>query len=61
MDQLKASENHGAAVTQKVSSVYVPPLQLTKGQPPLKSGHIYKAASRSSVACGVNNGHRGTS
>src|SRR3954454_20253327 len=34
MDQHKATENHDAGVTQRVSSVYVPPLQLTKGQPP---------------------------
>ena len=27
-------ENHGAGGTQRVSSAYVPPLQLTKGQPP---------------------------
>jgi hypothetical protein len=34
MDQRKASENHGAGVTERISSAYVPPLQLTKGQPP---------------------------
>ena len=34
MDRLKASENHVAGVTERVSSAYVPPLQLTKGQPP---------------------------
>ena len=34
MDQLKAIENHVAGVTERVSSAYVPPLQLTKGQPP---------------------------
>src|SRR5439155_15806314 len=34
MDQLQASENHVAEVTARVSSVYVPPLQLTQGQPP---------------------------
>src|SRR5207247_2443296 len=34
MDRLKASENHGAGGTERISSVYVPPLQLTKGQPP---------------------------
>jgi hypothetical protein len=33
MDRLKAIENHIAGVTKRVSSVYVPPLQLTKGQP----------------------------
>src|SRR5271169_1827940 len=34
MDRLKAIENHVAGVAQSVSSVYVPPLQLTEGQPP---------------------------
>src|SRR5262249_28141978 len=34
MDRLKASENHVAGVTERISSAYVPPLQLTKGQPP---------------------------
>src|SRR6204780_4167930 len=34
MDGLKSIENHGAGATSRVSSVYVPPLQLTKGQPP---------------------------
>src|SRR5438132_1462683 len=34
MDQLKAIENHVAEVTERVSSVYVPPLKLTEGQPP---------------------------
>jgi hypothetical protein len=34
MDRLKAIENHIAGVTERVSSVYVPPLQLTEGQPP---------------------------
>ena len=34
MDRLKAIENHVAGVTERVSSAYVPPLQLTKGQPP---------------------------
>src|SRR5262245_49267506 len=34
MAQLKTNENHMARVTESVSSVYVPPLQLTKGQPP---------------------------
>jgi hypothetical protein len=34
MERLKTSENHVARVTERGSSVYVPPLQLTKGQPP---------------------------
>src|SRR5215467_16271850 len=34
MDQLKEIENHVAGVTKKSSTAYVPPLQLTKGQPP---------------------------
>ena len=34
MDRFQAIENHVAGVTENVSSVYVPPLQLTKGQPP---------------------------
>ena len=35
MDHLeKNTTNHVAAVTQTGSSVYVPPLQLTEGQPP---------------------------
>jgi hypothetical protein len=34
MDQLKTIENHVAEITERVSSVYVPPLQLTEGQPP---------------------------
>ena len=34
MAQLNSIENHVAGVTSNVSSVYVPPLQLTKGQPP---------------------------
>jgi hypothetical protein len=34
MDQLKTVEDHVAGNTGKVSSVYVPPFQLTKGQPP---------------------------
>jgi len=34
MDRLKAIENHGAGVTERVSSAYVPPLQLIEGQPP---------------------------
>src|SRR6267143_156090 len=33
MDRVQAIENHVAGVTENVSSVYVPPLQLTKGQP----------------------------
>ncbi len=33
MDQLKVIANHGAADTETVSSVFVPPLQLTDGQP----------------------------
>src|SRR5271163_2501333 len=33
MDQLKATENQVVAVTETDSSAYVPPLQLTKGQP----------------------------
>jgi hypothetical protein len=34
MDRLKDVENHVAGVKDKVSSVYVPPFQLTQGQPP---------------------------
>src|ERR1700691_2684907 len=34
MERLNSIENHGAGATSRVSSVYVPPLQLTKGQPP---------------------------
>ena len=34
MDPLKDIANHGAAATETVSSVYVPSLQLTEGQPP---------------------------
>ncbi len=34
MDRLKAIENHVAGATERGSSVYVPPLQLTQGQPP---------------------------
>ena len=34
MDQHKAIEKNFARVTNRVSSVYVPPLQLTEGQPP---------------------------
>ena len=39
MDQLKAIENHVAGVTGRVLSVYVPPLQLTEGQPPPIAAH----------------------
>ena len=38
MDRLNASENV-AGVTERGSSVYVPPLQLTKGQPPPIAAH----------------------
>ena len=34
MDQLKDITNHVAADTETVSSAYVPPLELTEGQPP---------------------------
>ena len=34
MDRVKDIENHVAGATNTVSSAYVPPLQLTKGQPP---------------------------
>ena len=34
MDRIEVIANPGAAVRQTVSSVYVPPLQLTEGQPP---------------------------
>ena len=34
MDQRQAIENHVVGVMKRVSSAYVPPLQLTKGQPP---------------------------
>src|SRR5450755_1146276 len=34
MDRLKTVENHVAGITKTVSSVYIPPLQLTEGQPP---------------------------
>jgi len=34
MDRLNGIENHVAGVTERVSWVYVPPLQLTKGQQP---------------------------
>src|SRR5580704_11107963 len=33
MDRLKDIENHVAGGTETVSSAYVPPLQLTEGQP----------------------------
>src|SRR5688500_4583874 len=39
MDRLKVSENHVAGGTERVSSAYVPPLQLTKGQPPTIAAH----------------------
>jgi len=34
MDRLNSIENHVAGVTESVSSVYVPPFQITEGQPP---------------------------
>src|SRR5271168_52705 len=34
MERLNAIENHVARITEEGSSVYVPPLQLTQGQPP---------------------------
>src|SRR5271154_7141662 len=34
MDQIKDIENYLAGATDRVLSSYVPPLQLTKGQPP---------------------------
>ncbi len=34
MDQLEVDENHAAGNTETESSAYVPPLQLTEGQPP---------------------------
>src|SRR3984893_4227998 len=34
MEQLKTIENHVARITGTGSSVYVPPLQRTEGQPP---------------------------
>ena len=34
MDRLSDAENPFAGATPKTSSIYVPPLQLTKGQPP---------------------------
>jgi hypothetical protein len=37
MDRLNTIENHVAG-KQRVSSVYVPPLQLTEGQPRQKKG-----------------------
>src|SRR5262245_49855286 len=49
MDRLKASENQGAGVTERISSAYVPPLQLTKGQPPpiaANGGLSYMALDR---------------
>ena len=35
MDQLEFDENHAAGNTETDSPAYVPPLQLTEGQPPL--------------------------
>jgi len=49
MDQRKASEKRGAGMTERVSPVYVPPLQLTKGQPPpitANGGVSYMALDR---------------
>jgi hypothetical protein len=34
MDQLKDTESQVAEVAERVSTKYVPPFQLTKGQPP---------------------------
>ena len=34
METAQENANHIAAVTETVSSIYVPPLQLTEGQPP---------------------------
>src|SRR5262245_26347302 len=34
MDRVKTIENHVAGVAQTVSSAYVPPFQLTGGEPP---------------------------
>ena len=34
MDRLNSIENHVPVATESVSSVYVPPLQLTERQPP---------------------------
>ena len=34
MDWLEVDENHAAGSTETDSSAYVPPLQLTEGQPP---------------------------
>src|SRR5271169_1965569 len=34
MDRIKDIENYVAGATDRASSAYVPPLQLTKGQPP---------------------------
>jgi hypothetical protein len=34
MDRIKDIENYGAGAADRASSAYVPPLQLTKGQPP---------------------------
>src|SRR5208337_2838445 len=49
MDRLNSIENHVAGVTASVSSVYVPPLQLTEGQPPpiaANSGLSYMSFDR---------------
>src|SRR5207247_10664033 len=49
MDRLKAIENHGAGVTERVSSAYVPPLQRPEGQPPpsaANGGLSYLAVDR---------------
>jgi len=49
MDRLKAIENHVVGVTQRVSSVYAPPFQLTAGQlPPIAAngGLSYMAFDR---------------
>ncbi|MDP6705606.1 MAG: CmcJ/NvfI family oxidoreductase [Alphaproteobacteria bacterium] len=49
MGQLKDIEDHVAAVTETGSPVYVPPLQLTEGQPPpiaANGGQSYTALDR---------------
>src|ERR1700726_132005 len=49
VDRLNSIENHVAGVTESVSSVYVPPLQLTEGQPqPIaeNGGLSYKSFDR---------------
>src|ERR1700674_4100970 len=53
MDRVQAIENHVAGSTERVSSVYVPPLQLTKGQPPpiaANGGLSYMAFDRNGDA-----------